>query len=740
MLTRRQRSSWTVIVVALIATALGGAFVGFQSGGGFRDTLAEAVADWLKGGAIDSSQPLSDNPKSVKARTAKQASHDEHDDWSPEKRRLVDALRRRDFEALDRLLPQGITEITGMGGKGLSRQVKTHGLWFPVFDLSKAKGAAADQTDGTDEEDTLQPEKVELAEVPLMIATPNPPSVRVDEVLMHRFAAVGGTPPYQWSVPGGDPRFVLDPVSGLYSGSAAEPLTAALSVFVTDAEGASASASAMLVVRANEPLAIVTRSLPVAIVDQVFTATLKGEGGAPPYQWSLSTASAAWTCDPSTGVITAQLTEPGEHELLITLSDAQTSVEATMLVQVTEGLEITTESQLAPAAPGAKYSGTFEAQGGMPPYQWSIAGGVLPAGWSLSVSGELVGVAAQAEALHRFQVQAKDSLGKTARKSFDLAVRKGLIVVPSREKAGLAWQREDVARSLGAPFLGVSVQRNGAEVYRGSGSNFVDRNLVTGATYVYTLNAHTTDGRTIPYSSTQVRILPVTSQRGIAGVMADPFADRVQSFAPLSSNGYGSANMPFNVLGPPDGRSTFSPANLPNQVLSLHASKSGGGSIVLEFTDNIIEAGAGLDFTVFENVFFEGGDPNRRFMEPAVVEVALFEGQWFRFLTQVNPPVTGEPNLKLPAYYAQGFAGVNASTGEDPTDPARSGGDSFDLGTLGAQDLSWVRFIRVRATGDRVLVDSKGLSIQHVDDPAYKPLSGSGSSGFDLDAVSAVNY
>jgi hypothetical protein len=222
--------------------------------------------------------------------------------------------------------------------------------------------------------------------------------------------------------------------------------------------------------------------------------------------------------------------------------------------------------------------------------------------------------------------------------------------------------------------------------------------------------------------------------------MADPFADRVQSFAPLSSNGYGSANMPFNVVGPPDGRSTFSPANLPNQVLSLHASKSGGGSIVLEFTDNIIEAGAGLDFTVFENVFFEGGDPIRRFMEPAVVEVALFDGQWFRFPTQVNPPVTGEPNLKLPAYYAQGFAGVNASTGDDPTDPARSGGDSFDLGTLGAQDLSWVRFIRVRATGDRVLVDSKGLPILHVDDPAYKPLSGSGSSGFDLDAVSAVNY
>lgn len=740
MYSRRQRFSWKVIAVVLVATALGGAFVGFQSGGGFRDTLAEAVTNWLKGSADVELQNSSDKNKLRSGKLAKGDSRVMHDDWNPDKRRLVDALRRRDSEALDRLLPQGITEIAGMGGKGLNRQVKTHGLWFPVFDLSKAKNTTEDQTEGAEEEDAFDPETVKLTKVPLMIATPNPPSVKVDEMMIHRFAAVGGTPPYQWSVQGGDSRFVLDPLSGQYTGSASEPLTVPLSVFVSDAEGGTASASAMLVVRAIEPLKIATHSLPAALVDQMFTATLKAEGGVEPYQWALSTASPEWTCDPTTGMISAQLTESGEHELHITLSDAQTSVEATMIVQVTEGLEIVTESPLAPAAPGAEYSGTFEASGGTPPYQWTVVSGALPVGWSLSADGMIAGVAAQAESLNRFQVLVRDAEGKTAKKSYDLAVRKGLIVVPSHEKAGLAWKREDIARSLGVPFFGVSVQRNGAEVYRGSGSNFVDRNLATGATYVYTLNAHTADGRTLPYASTQVKILPLSKQRGIAGVMADPFADRVVVFNPLSSNGYGSANMPFNVLGPPDGRSTYSPANLPNQVLSLHASTKGGGSIVLEFTDNIIENGAGLDFTVFENVFFEAGDPNRRFMEPAVVEIALFEGQWFRFPTQVSPPVSGEPNLKLPAYYAQGFAGVNASTGDDPTDPARSGGDSFDLGALGAAGLSWIRFVRLVATGDRVLVDAKGLPVRHIDDPVYKPLTGTGSSGFDLDAVSAVSY
>jgi len=39
-----------------------------------------------------------------------------------------------------------------------------------VFDLSKAKNTAEDQTEGVEDEDALDPEKVELTKVPLMIA------------------------------------------------------------------------------------------------------------------------------------------------------------------------------------------------------------------------------------------------------------------------------------------------------------------------------------------------------------------------------------------------------------------------------------------------------------------------------------------------------------------------------------------------------------------------------------------
>ncbi|MCB1209582.1 MAG: hypothetical protein KDK97_09660, partial [Verrucomicrobiales bacterium] len=129
--------------------------------------------------------------------------------------------------------------------------------------------------------------------------------------------------------------------------------------------------------------------------------------------------------------------------------------------------------------------------------------------------------------------------------------------------------------------------------------------------------------------------------------------------------------------------------------------------------------------------------PNKRFMEPAVVEVALFEGEWYRFPTSVNPPADGAVNLANPAYYVQGFAGINATTGDDPTDPNRSGGDSFDLDALRVPDLSWVRFIRITSTGDRVRLDDGGIPIQHT--ATNNALSGAGSSGFDLDAAAAVH-
>jgi hypothetical protein len=250
----------------------------------------------------------------------------------------------------------------------------------------------------------------------------------------------------------------------------------------------------------------------------------------------------------------------------------------------------------------------------------------------------------------------------------------------------------------------------------------------------------TVDGSVQPFATAAATILPMTLQRAQPGATGDPFADRVTVFSPLTAGGYGAGFVPANLTGPPDGRGTFAPASQPAEIASLHARAGAGGSVVVEFTDNIVELGAGTDFTVFENVLFVGGKATVRFMEPALVWVALFDGQWFRFPIDVVPPAAGAPlNLRDPFYYNKGFAGRNATTGSDPTNPAASGGDSFDVDELAVPGLTWIRFIRFQSTGDQALTDDFGADpVRHTAES--NALSGLGSSGFDLDAVSAVNY
>jgi hypothetical protein len=225
---------------------------------------------------------------------------------------------------------------------------------------------------------------------------------------------------------------------------------------------------------------------------------------------------------------------------------------------------------------------------------------------------------------------------------------------------------------------------------------------------------------------------------------SDPFADAVVSFQPLSAGGFGSSTL-SRVLGPPAGGGTSYGST---DVVSLHArvnSDGGatapyGGSITLEFNDNIVVDGDGPDFVVFENVFYVGGDPERRWMEPAVVAVSRDGKQFstfpFDFVPHYNE--TGDINCYNPYCYFKGFAGVNpVSSNNLSPDPrtAAAGGDRFDLREIG---LTWIRFVRITATGDNWLTDMNGDSVRHIQD--MNACGGSGSSGFDLDAVCAINY
>lgn len=632
------------------------------------------------------------------------------------------------------------TAIEGIGGSGAHRAVKVGGAWIPLF-----SGSATGLADGSD-----------AKRLPLLITSGSPPRFRVGESIAHSFEAVGGVPPYRWEMSLTASGFQIDAGTGLFTGRSDQPLAASLAITVRDAEDAEDSALYTLAIDDGIPLVIDTGELPNGTAGNPYTATLSASGGLLPYQWSATgPLPAGLFLDASSGQLAGTTSQAIETELEFRVVDAGGAEATRWLRLVVAGeIEILDRPVLRTSTPGSPYLHRFTAEGGVPPHQFRLLSGSLPLDaqgrpWQLTPEGELIGSGSPVESATRFIIEVVDAVGATAQKEFRLSNRRLLTVVPSREKAGLAWSPREVSEAAGFPVAGVTVVRAaaagapGAVVYQGTGSNFIDRGLVTGATYAYALFAHPAgSGEPVEIGRAEARLLPFTQSRGVAGVSADPFVDAVKRFTPLASGGHGAGFLPLNVTGPPSGRGTFAPASQPSEVVSLHAATGrSGGVIELAFVDNIVELGPGEDFTIFENVFFIGGDPDQRFMEPATVSVALFEGEWHRFPIDVVPPstVSSTPVTMDPYYYNRGFAGRNATTGGDPTDPTRSGGDSFDVDRLGVAGLTWIRYIRIQSTGHGALRDDFGGDpVQHID--LLGSLSGDGSSGFDLDAVSAVNY
>lgn len=183
---------------------------------------------------------------------------------------------------------------------------------------------------------------------------------------------------------------------------------------------------------------------------------------------------------------------------------------------------------------------------------------------------------------------------------------------------------------------------------------------------------------------------------------SDVWADKVDSFSPGEGAGFGQNFFPENVLGPPDPDPTLNESlatSKPQEILSL----GHGGEIVLEFSDNHIVDGPGVDFTVFENVFISLLT-NEPFIEAAIVSVSM----------------NGVDFVEFP-YDTATFAGL---AGVTPTrdnrrysSPIFSGGDSFDLSTV---ELPYARFVKLTDLGD---IKKEGLF----------------NGDFDLDAVVAVN-
>lgn len=203
--------------------------------------------------------------------------------------------------------------------------------------------------------------------------------------------------------------------------------------------------------------------------------------------------------------------------------------------------------------------------------------------------------------------------------------------------------------------------------------------------------------------------LLVTHLLGRPGVIrAEPCVDALVAFTPGTNGGFQSDLLPDIVLGPPFGEGV---AEGSLDVVSF----GDDGSMTVAFEDNMIIDGPGVDFTIFENAFGDGVS-QATFIEVGIVSVSADGATFFEMPFDSNSFV--------------GLAGVTPVASHpdnaiDPRDPTVSGGDAFDLADVG---LASARFVRI---------DDPGATVA---DPGNDfPTPGPGQSGFDLDAIVAVN-
>jgi hypothetical protein len=173
------------------------------------------------------------------------------------------------------------------------------------------------------------------------------------------------------------------------------------------------------------------------------------------------------------------------------------------------------------------------------------------------------------------------------------------------------------------------------------------------------------------------------------------FAAEVVRFEPGPGAGFGQANMPDIVLGPPTGGDTSSGSV---DVVSLGA----GGTVVLRMGAPITNAD-GPDLLVYENAFYIGGDTTV-FAEPGQVSVSADDSDYVDFPCDVDTLVGCAGKTPAAANAQNGLAG----------DVELGGGDAFDLAEVGLNAIEYIR-----------ITDVLGTAVGT-------------SSGFDLDAVSSV--
>jgi len=263
----------------------------------------------------------------------------------------------------------------------------------------------------------------------LVITTTALPPVIVGASYNVTLTATGGVTPYTWSVTGLPAGLSLNASTGAITGIPTTSGAVTVSVSVTDGTQTAAAALALNVIA---KLVITSGNLGGATAGVPYSFQLTATGGIPPYLWAATGLPPGLTLNPQTGLITGTPTAASSSVVSVTVTDTSSQTASSQfpfapIPAPPPPLQITTIS-LPAATVGVLYGTAVAASGGSGNYTFSLAGGVLPAGLTLSSSGGISGTPTAA-GTSRITVQVTDSNNATATRDYSLIVNPGPLTV-----------------------------------------------------------------------------------------------------------------------------------------------------------------------------------------------------------------------------------------------------------------------------------------------------------------------
>ncbi|MBK8092606.1 MAG: putative Ig domain-containing protein [Verrucomicrobiaceae bacterium] len=237
-----------------------------------------------------------------------------------------------------------------------------------------------------------------------------------------------GTAPFTYTLQSGTlPAGVTLAAGGLLSGTInGAPGNYNFTVRVTDVNGCYVQAVIPWTILCPD-ISISPTSVGAAKMYQSYgPVNFTANGANAPVLWSYTgTLPSGMTLNSAGSLGGTPTSSPGTYNITLTATDAASCSASIVLPVVVQCPDITilNSSPLADGVKGSAYSDLqLNASGGSTPYQWSLIGGQLPAGLSLSTSGLISGTVTAQAGAYDFTVRVTDAVNCSATKPLRINV------------------------------------------------------------------------------------------------------------------------------------------------------------------------------------------------------------------------------------------------------------------------------------------------------------------------------